>query len=572
MAYFRRALCLALLLTMPACKRGFYNLESHTSEYVYTTLSFSPVAANAAGFHRFAGDFLDEMLDDYSESSLDKQRKFYHDFDHGFRKIPRERISPQDQADYDLILDQIKLSLLDLDVIQAYKHNPTIYVESLGNALFTPYSLNYSKEDLRFYSIVRRLELVPKFLVVAKRNLVDSPEVWNRVAREENLGNIALIDGPIRAGCPQKLREAYDEAAAKAVAELKAFNTWLETDLSQRTSDWRLGADFYAKRFPLVLANGDTPQALLADAESELVRVRAEMTKIAGKEGVKAMLNRIAQNHPTRETYFDTAAQDLVATTQFVRDRQLLKLGDTRNLKVIETPEFMRGIYSVGGFSPAPVLHPELRASYWLTPIPANWPAERVESKLREYNREGLALLTMHEAMPGHYVQFEFANLVEPRGRRVLRNVYANGPNVEGWAVYATQMLLEQGYRDHSPDLQMTFLKQQLRMIANTILDIRLHTMNMTEEQAMKLMIEDTYQEKEEAVGKLQRAKLTSIQLPTYFAGWRAIVKMRERQSKLPGFTLRKFHDAVLGMGALPIPAVERLLNTPTVAPTPAAK
>jgi uncharacterized protein (DUF885 family) len=557
----RRVLCCAVLLILPACKRGFYNMESETNEFVYTALSFSPVTATAVGFHRFAGDFLDEMLDDYSEASLNKQRKFYHDFEQGFRKIPRERISPQDQADYDLILDQIALSLLELDVIQNYKHNPTLYVETLGNALFAPYSLNYSKEDRRFYSIIRRLEIVPKYLAVARRNLVDAPELWNRVAREENEGNIALIDGPIRAGCPQKLREAYDKAANAAIGDLRAFNRWLETDLGKRTSDWRLGSDRYAKKFKLVLANGDTPQALLADAEAELVRVRAEMEKIAGKEGVRAMLDRIAKRHPTREAYFATAAADLSDTTKFVREHQLLTLGDTSNLRVIETPEFMRGIYSVGGFNPAPVLHPELKASYWLTPIPSNWPAERVESKLREYNTEGLALLTIHEAMPGHYVQFEAANRVEPRGRRVLRNVFGNGPYIEGWAVYATQMLLEAGYRNHSPELKMTFLKQQLRMIANTILDIRLHTMNMTDEQAMKLMIEDTYQEKEEATGKLQRAKLSSVQLPTYFAGWRAIVKMRERQSKLPGFSLRQFNDRVLGMGALPVPAVERLLK-----------
>ena len=123
---------------LPACKRGFYNLEPHTNEFVYTALSFAPVTATASGFHRFAGDFLDEMLDDYSEAALSKQRKFYHDFDHGFRKIPRERISPQDQADYDLILDQIQLALLELDVIQSYKHNPTIYVETLGNAFSRP--------------------------------------------------------------------------------------------------------------------------------------------------------------------------------------------------------------------------------------------------------------------------------------------------------------------------------------------------------------------------------------------------------------------------------------------------
>src|SRR5262249_48027642 len=157
---------------------------------------------------------------------------------------------------------------------------------------------------------------------------------------------------------------------------------------------------------------------------------------------------------------------------------------------------------------------------YWITPIPANWPKERIESKLREYNFYGLKLLTLHEALPGHYVQAEVANNVQPPVRRLLRSVYGNGPYVEGWAVYATQMMLDEAYLNHSPELALTFAKHQLRVIANTILDIRLQMLNMPDQEAMDLMEKQTFQEKEEATEKLQRAKLSSCQLPTYFVGY----------------------------------------------------
>src|SRR5262249_16070988 len=157
-------------------------------------------------------------------------------------------------------------------------------------------------------------------------------------------------------------------------------------------------------------------------------------------------------------------------------------------LQVIETPEFMRGIYAVGGFNPAPALEPQLGAFYWVTPIPKDWPQSRIDSKLREYNFYKLKLLTIHEAMPGHYVQLEFANSVEPKSRRLVRAVFGNGPYVEGWAVYATRMMIDEGFLNRAPELELTFLKEELRVLANTIIDIRLHMLNMTDQEALDLM------------------------------------------------------------------------------------
>jgi uncharacterized protein (DUF885 family) len=275
------------------------------------------------------------------------------------------------------------------------------------------------------------------------------------------------------------------------------------------------------------------------------------------------VLAKIAERHSTRDSYMDDARKDLDEARAFVAQKHLLTLPSRSNLQVIPTPEFMRGIYAVGGFNPAPALEPQLGAFYWVTPIPADWPADRVESKLKEYNFYKLKLLTIHEAVPGHYVQAEIANDVQPLPRRLLRSVFGNGPYVEGWAQYATQTMLDEGFLNHSPEMALTFAKEELRVIANAILDVRLQMLNMTDEEALELMQKQTFQEREEAVAKLQRAKLSSAQLPTYFVGWRGWIRVRDEYQKAKGgvYRLSAFNDSALHEGAVPLPVLGRLLK-----------
>jgi len=398
----------------------------------------------------------------------------------------------------------------------------------------------------------------------AKANLTNAPEIWNRVAREENEGNIGLVDKELRSKVPDAQKADYDRAATTALAALKNFSTFLEKDLSKKTSDWRLGKENYAKKFAYTLVTGKTPEQLLSEAEADLKTTRQEMEKLAAPKSVKEALADIAMQHATPETFMDQAKKDLAEATAFVRQKDLLTLPPRSNLEVIPTPEFMRGIYAVGGFNPAPPLQPELGAFYWITPIPKSWPKDRIESKLREYNDYGLQHLTIHEAMPGHYVQLEYANDVQPKSRRLLRNVFGNGPYIEGWAVYAQQLMTDQGYPEpNSLGMRLTWYKQLLRVLANTILDIRLQTMGMTDQQALDLMINDTYQEKEEATAKLQRAQLSSCQLPTYYSGWKGWLQTRDHYQQKQGanFSLKDFHEHALKQSAVPLPVLDRLLN-----------
>jgi len=534
-----------------------------TEDFVYGSLALSPVSATQAGYHEHQGVRLDEKLDDFSPSGIEAARKFYAGFRDRLAAIDQQTLSAEERADYQIIQNAIELSLLDLQQIQSYRHNPTTYVELVGNALFNPFVLEYAPIDVRYGHILRRLLLIPALMDQARMNLADAPEVWNRVAREENDGNIALIDKTLRAKAPANLKADYDKAALPALTSLRGFSAFLKDDLSKKTSDWRLGKERYDQKFAYTLIAGKTPDQVLSEAEAALKETREQMTKLAAPHTTREALDAIARQHTTPEHFMDEARKGLDEATQFVRQKRLVTLPARNNLQVIPTPEFMRGTYGVAGFNPAPAFEPQLGAFYWVTPIPSDWPRERIDSKLREYNRYGLMQITIHEAMPGHYVQFEVADNLEPKSRRALRNIFGNVPYVEGWALYTQQMMSEEGFVNNSVELRLTYYKQLLRSIANAILDIRLQTMGMSDQEALDLMINDTFQEKEEATAKLQRAQLTSCQLPTYFVGLRGWLDTREdyRKRKGPAFMLSEFHDAALKESAVPLPALRQLFQ-----------
>jgi uncharacterized protein (DUF885 family) len=560
-----RFIALIAVMLLAGCNRSnpAMQFDKLTEDFLYGSLALSPVSATGVGYHVHNGVPLDELIDDYSAGGIDQQRNFYNDFQLRAAALDSSQLDKEQRVDLDIMKNNVEAALLELNTMQSYRHNPTVYVELVGNALYTPYMLNYAPVEKRFGHIIKRLERIPALFDQAKANLVDAPEVWNRVAGEENDGNIELIDKTLRNAAPESLKGAYGVAADKALASVRDFNTFLKDKLSANTSDWRLGKEKYARKFALVLGSGRTPEDLLAAAEADLKTVRAQMAKLAAPKTIQQALDDVARQHATPDTYIAKAKETLAQATAFVRQKDLLTLPTRSNLDVIETPEFMRGIYGVGGFNPAPPLEPQLGAFYWITPIPKNWPPARIESKLREYNNYGLQELTIHEAMPGHYVQLEYANDVQPVSRRLLRTILANTPYVEGWAVYTQQMMSDEGYLDNSKALWLTFYKQILRVLANTILDIRLQTMGMTDQEALDLMMKDTFQEKEEATAKLQRAQLSSCQLPTYFVGWKGWLDVREhyKQRKGSSYSLKEFNERALKESGVPLPALDALLQ-----------
>ncbi|HXU13792.1 MAG TPA: DUF885 domain-containing protein [Terriglobales bacterium] len=563
-------------------------------QFVKDSLALSPVSASQAGYHKHAREAgkileLDAELDDVSAAAFEHQRKFYQEWRSRFEKeTPLASLNAEDAGDYRLIDDQISLGLLELEKIQNYKHNPTVFVELLGNGLFLPLTQEYAPKQVRVGHVISRIAQVPRFLDQAKSQLADSDPVFISTAMDENEGNVGQVDSVALEIPPgSALKAKYDQVAPAAKKALVDFNDWMKNDLAKRPTNgrtWRLGPEWYPVKFRYVMETSVDPAQLLQDAEAELARNRAAMLQLAlplykemfpGQDDyaslsphdrenriIKAVLDKISEEHSQRDHLMDAVKVDLENIKQFIRDKKIVALSPRDNLKVMPTPEFMRGIYSVAGFHNAPPLEPTAEAQYWVTPIDPKTPDAKAESKLREYNNYTLKWLTIHEALPGHYIQFEHADDVQPVTRRLVRNLFGNGPYIEGWAEYIADVMTEAGFLDSSPKFRLMRMKVWLRATANTILDIRLQTMNMSDQQALDLMMLDCFQTQAEADGKLLRAKLSSTQLPTYFLGnrqWWALRKKYEAE-KGSAFTLEEFHNRALDQGPLPIEFLEKIV------------
>src|SRR6202166_1687851 len=282
-------------------------------DFVLGTLALSPTTATSFGYHVHHGASLDDMLDDFSPAGIAASRSLSRDIEARIARLDTASLDAEQRADIDIMHNALGASRLELDEIQSYRHNPTSYVELLGNGLYSPYVLQYAPAPERYRHIINRLNKGPEVVRQAEANLQASPEVWNRVAREENEGNVGLIDQTLRADCPLEERMRYDQAAARAIAALNGFNHWLENNLAEKTSDWRLGKELYAKKFRLVLATGKTPEALLAEAEADLVKVRAEIARLSAPNTVERALAEVARQHATVADYIPSARQALAA-------------------------------------------------------------------------------------------------------------------------------------------------------------------------------------------------------------------------------------------------------------------
>ncbi len=563
------------------------DFEKAADQFMKESLVLSPVNASQAGFHKYTDPKtgktveLDALLDDVGPEGIAAQKKFYNEWQQRFRQFDRAALNKEDNADWQLIDDQIAYNLLELDRIQSYKHNPTMYVEFVGNALFLPLSQNYAVADVRMGHVLARIGEIPRAMQQAKQVLVDTDPIFTSTALEENEGNIDLIEHTVKEQIPagSALEKQYAQVAPAAIQSLKEFSAWMQNDLAKRPTSrtWRLGKEFYDAKFKLVMETPVTPEEILQKAEQQMTAVRAEMltlaepmhkqmypdhtehTDLSAQDRqnliISEVLAKISDDRVQRDQLMDHIKGDLAGITAFIREKNIVGLSDRDNLKVIATPLFLRGIYSVAGFHSPPPLEPTAEAQYWVTPIDKSVSDKMAESKLREYNNYTLKWLTIHEALPGHYVQFEHANNVQPETRRLLRALFGNGAYVEGWAEYIAQVMMDEGYMGGDPKFRLVMRKIRLRVLSNTILDVRMQTMNMTDEQAMELMTKQAFQTQAEAEGKLRRAKLSSVQLPTYFVGINDWFQLRKDYQAKMGtkFNLEEFHNKALDEGPLPI-------------------
>src|SRR6266511_5072097 len=514
-----------------------------------------PDMATELGDHRF-----DDRLPDARPEALEEERRTIEGRLRELEALDLEALLPEHRVDAEVLGAALRRRRYELEVLREHDWNPL--VGNPAGAVYTLLARDFAPLAERLRSLVGRLAAVPESLEVARRTLHDMPRVHLETAIGQFAGAAALIGQEVDAALETEpaLRPEIDAVRPDALKAVEAHRRWLADRLDSLEGpgpDPRIGPERFARKLAYTLDAATDSDQILARAEEELARAEEEIASTAARLGeapastpglVRGVLDQLAEDRPDNATILELCRRSLAEAGEFVAERGLVTMYDDP-VEVIVMPEFHRGVAVAYCDPPGPLETASLPTFFAVSPTPADWPAARVASFFREYNRHMVHDLTVHEGIPGHALQLAHARRF--RGATPLRAGLWSGPFVEGWAVYAERLMVEHGYRDDG--LRMQRLKMQLRTILNAILDARVHAHGMTEDEAMRLMLERGHQEEGEAAGKWRRALLSSTQLSTYFVGFIEVSDLaRDLATSRPGLTDRALHDQLLSHGSPP--------------------
>jgi uncharacterized protein (DUF885 family) len=536
--------------------------EQLSADFLERYLAEYPVSASGLGDHRRDG-----LWRDVSAGSRQRRAAWMRSVRSRLERIPAGDLDAENRVDAAILAHRLDASLFRMEELREWETNPRSAIGTAGTGLDVLVSRDFAPLPQRMASLLARLEGLPAFLEQSREGLGTAIRIHTETAIDQNRGLIGYVEGAMRRDFGQvpDQRVALDRAADAAAEALRMHLAFLEDEvLPQATEDFRLGPDLYARKLRYTLDTDMDPDTVVERAWELLDRTTGEMAVVAealyptlfpGKPRpethgdaqaavIREVLDRIAEERPTDETIVAEAQQTLAAATAFVAEHDLVTLPDEA-VEVIEMPEFRRGVAIAYCDAPGPL--EEVRQTFYaIAPPPADWPSERRESFYREYNRAMLVELSIHEAMPGHYLQLAHA----ARFDSAVRSVFGSGTFVEGWAVYSEWMMAEYGFG--GAEVEMQQLKMVLRLCINAILDHGVHAGTMDHDAALALMTGRGFQEEGEAEGKWKRACLTSAQLSSYLVGFLEMMDLRKDYEARAGeaFDLKAYNDEVLSHGS----------------------
>ncbi|HZZ56871.1 MAG TPA: DUF885 domain-containing protein [Opitutaceae bacterium] len=541
-------------------------------DYVETTFRANPERATAFGDHRYDG-----QLRDYSPSALDAERRDLRATLARLAALDPRTLTDPNPADAEILRNAIDDALFELEEERPFATNPLSYDVSLAQGIYLLFAREVLPPRERLRGIAGRLAQIPRVVAQARANLERPPRVHTETAIQRCPGTIGLIRTdiePLIAQVPE-LRAELEPLQAQAIAALESYLAWLEKDLLPRSDgDFRLGEARFRRKLRFALFSDLTPEEIRSRAERELESATAELHQTALAYGrshglaapaaspdrsavIRAALAHVSERHASDSTLVPRCQEILSAATDFVRRHDLVTLPDAP-VSVILAPVFVRGV-SVAYCDPPGALEPSGNTFFAIAPAPESWTPERKRSYYREYCDAMLHDLTVHEAMPGHYVQLARANRFH--APTPIRALFYSGTFVEGWAIWSEKLMAGLGFG--GPENKLQQLKMRLRMVINALLDQGIHMGGMTEKEAMDLMLRRGFQEEAEAAGKWRRACLTSTQLSTYFVGATEFEDLRCAAQKAwgPAFTDKRFHDTVTAFGSPPCRLVRQAMG-----------
>jgi uncharacterized protein (DUF885 family) len=532
-------------------------VDSFFDEY----FKYNPTQGTSAGFHQYDSD-----LEDYSRKAVDNQIAFAKDYLGRMEKFDSKSMPLAERQDYQLVVNNLKSTLLELEDIRSWEKDPDRYSSGLTNSAFVIMSRKFAPPEQRLRSLIEREKKMPAVLAAARENLKNPPRIYTEVAIQQLPGIVGFFQKDVPEAFTdvkgQQLLAEFQASNTAVIAALQDYEKFLKvTLLPISKGDFRLGAENYRKKL-LYDEMVDIPiDRLLQIGYDDLHRNQQWFKKVAAqidpKKTSDQILAELLNDHPAPDQLLQTFRDDLTGIRQYIVDKKIVTIPSPVPPIVEETPPFGRALTFASMDTPGPYETVAREAFFNVTLPEPDWPAAKTESFMGQFNRETMISVAVHEVYPGHYVQFLWLPSVSSKVRKLL----GCGSNAEGWAHYSEQMMLDEGYGNGDPKLRLGQLEDALLRDARYIVGISMHTGKMSFDEAEEFFQKEGFQP--QSVAEVETKRGTSD--PTYLVytlGKLEIMKLREDYKQKMGdkFSLEQFHNTFLQQGFPPIKVVRETM------------
>lgn len=550
--------------------------DAYKANFIEGLWKLNPGWASSAGYHKY-----DSVLVVPDEASRAAQIAFCNANLDSLKDFDINAMSDNNKTDYRMIENQLKATEWGIKDEKAYEWDPSGYnvAEGFANML----NNDYDSLDNRLHNFYLRLAFVPAYYEAAKKNIKNPTAEHTQLAIDQNMGGTSVFEKDLqdalqKSGLDVQEKEAITARAKEAADAMKGFAEWLRQLKNEDPRSFRLGKALYEKKFDYEIQSGYTAEQIFDKAVQHKNELHEKMHGITqqlwpkyfgGKAmpsdklvAIKQIIDTLSINHVQPDSFQAAIEKQIPELEAFIKEKDLIYLDPSKPLVVRKEPEYMAGVAGASINAPGP--YDKNGNTYYNVGSLSGWPKEKAESYLREYNDYILQILNIHEAIPGHYTQLIYAN----QSPSMIKSILGNNAMIEGWAVYAERMMLENGYSggasgQASPEMWLMYYKWNLRSTCNTILDYSVHVKNMSREDALNMLVNEAFQQQAEAEGKWKRVSVTQVQLCCYFTGYTEIYDLREEMKKKLGdkFNLKQFHEKFLSYGSAPVKYIKELME-----------
>jgi hypothetical protein len=536
-------------------------------DYFAARFAFRPSEGTEAGLHQY-----DELTENLSSDRIQLRIAELTQLEMKLAALMAETIAAKkplpfdDSIDATLLEAQIKAELLDLETLREWARNPMLYAGLPGGSVDGLIKRDFAPPAARLRSVIARERALPAVLAQAKANLANPPKEFTDLAIRMSKGSIGFFEGSVAewarqaAGPDKALLDSFNESNARLTSAMRDFSVWLETDLKPRsTGKYAIGQKLFLDKLkheemvtlplPELLARGE---ANLAKDYNDFL---ATAKKIDPNKSPAEIMQSLSDDHPTADDLIPSVKRSIEAARQYLIDKDIVTVPSDIRPRIEETPPYARSGSFASMSTPGPFETRATEAFYYVTPVEKSWDAKHAEEHLRLYNPPVVAMINVHEAYPGHYLQFLYAPKFPTKARKLI----ACGTNAEGWAHYCEQMMVDQGFGGSDPKIRLAQLQEALLRDCRYVVGIKLHTEGWTVEQGAKLFVEKGFQEPANAFEESRRGAYNPTYL-YYTFGKLEIQKLRDEYIAQKKGNLRDFHNAFVAIGSLPIPLVRQIL------------